>query len=554
MDNKISRRQAILGVSSTLILPACSSTPTRSRDYANDVFAHGVASGDPDDSSTVIWTRVTSTLPSVPVEWSVARDAEFNAVVARGRATAAAERDHTVKLVVDRLDPGQTYYYRFMAADTYSPIGRTQTLSKEHLDRLVIAVASCSNYPFGHFNAYEVIAFDEDIDFVLHLGDYIYEYDENGYGGATGRRIGRIHEPRHETLSLGDYRTRHAQYKSDPGSLAMHANHPLIAIWDDHESANNPWMEGAQNHQPGEGDWPTRRATSLKAWYEWMPVRDPAPGMRPEQYWRHFRFGDLASLITIESRHTGRSRQVEWGDVSRFESPAAAQAFYDEVVGAADRNYLSAKMEQFLAEAFAESVDAGRRWRLIGNQSVMAKWVMPKLDDPFFVELRDSMESSEQRTLGGYMKLGDLAVTGDLDAWGGYPVARERFYQLAKDAGAQDLLVLSGDSHGYWANALYDDQGLSMGVELGTTGITSPRSALELGPEALRRFDERMAATNPEIVWTEGRYRGFIRLAIDHRGARADYVTVTNIESRDYDTRVVKTARIENTDGMLRFA
>lgn len=554
MNNRISRRQAIIGVSSTLLLPACSSTRSRRDEWSNSVFAHGVASGDPDEQSVVIWTRITTAANTVEVEWQLADDPGFGQIRGSGKLTTGAERDHTVKVIVGGLQPGRAYYYRFVAEGRESPTGQTRTLPTGHVEQLVFAIASCSNFPFGFFNAYEVIAEDDGIDFVVHLGDYIYEYDENGYGGETGRRIGRVHEPRHEIVSLDDYRTRHAQYKSDAGSLAMHARHPLIAIWDDHESANNPWMEGAQNHQPEEGDWGTRRAASLKAWYEWMPVRDPAFGRRPEQYWRHFRFGDLASLITLESRHTGRSEQIEWGDVSRFVSPAEAQAFYDEVVGADDRNYLSAQMEDFFARSLAESVRAGRRWRIIGNQSVMAKWVMPHLDDPWFDDLLASLEGPARRTLGGYMRLGELGVTGDLDAWGGYPVARERFYRLARNAGAEDLLVISGDSHGYWANALHDDEGRSMGIELGTTGITSPRSVLELGPETLRRFDERMTATNEEIVWTEGRYRGFIRLTVDHDGGRADYVTVTNIESREYDTQVIRSARIATVDGSLRFA
>jgi alkaline phosphatase D len=553
MIKRISRRQALIGVSSTLILPGCSTTKPRGDELANAVFAHGVASGDPDETSVVIWSRVDDVDSAVPVDWQVATDASFRTVVARGRVTTSAKRDHTVKVVASGLRPGRQYFYRFLANGVYSPTGRTRTLPAGHVDELVFAVASCSNYPFGYFNAYEVIANDDDIDFVVHLGDYIYEYDENGYGGEAGRRTGRIHEPRQEIVSLDDYRTRHAQYKSDEGSLAMHASHPLIAIWDDHESANNPWMGGAQNHQPDEGDWFARRAASLKAWYEWMPVRDPAPGMRPEQYWRHYRFGDLASLITLESRHTGRSKQIDWGDLSRFRSAADAQAWYRDVVGADDRTYLSAAMEDFLAGALAESVDSGRRWRIIGNQSVMAKWVMPRLDDPYFRELRGTLNAIGQRTLDGFTKLGEFGLTGDLDAWGGYPVARERFYQIAEKAGARDLLVISGDSHGYWANALHDDQGVSVGVELGTTGITSPRFE-NLVPEAVHRYDRLMAQTNPEVIWCEGRYNGFIRLAIAQQGARADYVTVSNIESRDYETQVIRTARVAGADGTLRFS
>ena len=553
MSRKISRRQALIGFSSTLLLPAACSKPD-DPGVSNISFAHGVASGDPDRESVVIWTRVSGMGEPAGVEWQVARDTAFSEIAASGRAIASADRDYTVKVVAENLTPGESYFYRFVADGNTSPIGRTKTLSDGHMERLVIAVASCSNYPFGYFNAYEAIADDPDIDVVAHLGDYIYEYSEDGYGGETGRRLNRVHQPRHEILSLQDYRTRHAQYKSDEGSRAMHGRHPLIVIWDDHESANNPWMEGAENHQGDEGDWFDRRAASLQAFFEWMPVRDPLPGQPMEKYWRHYRFGDLASIVTLESRHTGRSKQIEWGDLNRFESADDAEAFYRDVVGADDRNFLSTEMEAFLAASLRESVEANRRWRIIGNQSVMARRRAPRLDDPWFDTLRAELDDEGRRTLDSSRQVGALNAVVDLDAWNGYPVARERFYDIAKDAGVTDLLVISGDSHSYWANALYDDGGQSMGVELGTTGITSPRGLLSLGHEGLGRYDVLMAETNREVVWTNGNYNGFVRLEIDHEGARVDYVTMTNIETRDYDTHIVYTANIERIDGELRYA
>jgi alkaline phosphatase D len=552
MSGKISRRHAVIGLSSTLLLPVACSRPEPEAGPV-EVFVHGVASGDPDRSSVVIWTRVSGFDEPVDVGWQFAADEGFQDIVARGQFTANRDRDHTVKVVVDGLTPGESYFYRFDVDGELSPTGQTKTLPDGHVDRLVIAVASCSNFPFGYFNAYEVIARDPDIDVVAHLGDYIYEYSENGYGGETGRRIGRVHEPRHEIISLDDYRTRHAQYKSDAGSKAMHGRHPLIVIWDDHETANNPWMDGAENHQANEGNWYARRAAALQAFFEWMPVRDPEPGQPPEKYWRHYRFGDLASLVTLESRHTGRSEQIYWGDLTRFESAEEAQAYYRDVIGDESRTLLSSELEAFVAEALAESVAARRRWRVIGNQSVMARVIIPKLDDPYFASLRKELGQAGRNTLDNLTRLGEFGVAADLDAWSGYPAARERFFQIAKDAGVHDLLVISGDSHSYWANALYDDQGQSMGVELGTTGITSPRGLLSLGEEALERYDQLAAAANREVVWTDGRYRGFIRLEIDHERARADYVTVTNIETPEYETRVVYTATIGSEDGELRY-
>ena len=210
-------------------------------------------------------------------------------------------------------------------------------------------------------------------------------------------------------------------------------------------------------------------------------------------------------------------------------------------------------MEAFLRTELDESVRAGRRWRIIGNQSVMAKSIFPKLDEPLFDKLRNELDDSAKETLKNLTRLGELDLPGDLDSWEGYPAARERFYQIAKDAGARDLLVLAGDSHSYWANALYDDNDDSMGLELGSTGISSPRSLLSLGEDGLKRFDELTAEHNKEIVWTDGRHRGYIRLQIDHDGGRADFVTVSDVESRHYSTRTVKSLKISNSKGGLSF-
>lgn len=556
MTKKISRRDVVIGFSSTLVLPAaCSHTPFGLIHYSSPTFAHGVASGDPDTNSVVIWTRISGSKDPVAVDWYLATDADMLNVVSHGQFTTSAERDYTVKQVVNGLQPGAIYFYQFGAGETHSPVGRTKTLPVGHLERLVLAVASCSNYAFGYFNAYEVIANDEQVDFVVHLGDYIYEHRaRGGYGGETGRRIGRTHKPGHEIISLDDYRIRHAQYKADPQSIAMHARHPLIATWDDHESANNPWMEGAENHQSNDGDWFARRAASLQAYFEWMPVRDPAPGGSRERYWRHLKFGDLASLITLESRHTGRSKQITWRDLDQFESAAEANAFYNTVVGASRRNMLSAEMEEFLEAGLAESVSSGRRWRIIGNQTLMARRRSPVMDDPVFRNLRGQLDILVQRTLDSLQRLGELDLPGDLDGWDGYPAARERFYKLARNAGVSDLLVLSGDTHGFWANELHDAGGASMGVELGATGISSPRFLMNFGADATARWDELVTAHNRDIVWAESRYRGYIRLDITHDDARADFIIVSNVESRNYATRVVKSMTIVPVDGTLRYA
>ncbi len=553
---KLNRRQALFGVTSALLLPAgCAVSRAPAGVLTNEVFAHGVASGDPDATSVVLWTRVSGRDAATDVDWAVAADRDMTAVVASGRATTDASRDFTVKVLASRLQPGRTYYYSFAAAGMRSPTGRTRTLPDGSPDKVTIAVASCSNFPFGYFNAYEAIADDPAVDVVVHLGDYIYEYDEDGYGGSVGKRLGRVHEPRHETVTLADYRTRHAQYKAEPGSLALHAAHPLIPTWDDHETTNNPWTGGAENHQAGEGDWAARRAASLRAYYEWMPVREPAGGSDRARRWQHYRFGDLASLVTLETRHTARSKQIEIGDYEdRLTGPAEARAFYDEVVGAPDRRMLSADMEDFLQAQLAESVQVGRPWRVIANQTILARVVAPNLDEPQFERLRAGQPESNEDLLDMLTGYGRLELAANMDAWDGYPAARERLYALADAAGARDLLVVTGDTHVFWQNRLANAAGEPMGVELGTSAISSPRGFYQLGPEATVRFDQLVMEQNDSVVWADGRYRGYVRLTLRRDRARADYVTVSDVESAIYRVRVLRSANIVRSEGTLSYA
>ena len=559
MEKKFTRRQLLKLASAVTLLPiACSRLPgTQEKKVIsmnNKYFAHGVASGDPDQSSVVIWTRVSHVEGNINVQWLLASDAAFNNIVKKGRFQTSSSRDYTVKVVVDDLAPNEKYYYQFITNDASSAVGKTRTLPMGHVDNLVLALATCANYPFGYFNAYDAIAKDQTIDVVVHMGDYIYEYGVDGFGGSEGKRIGRNHLPSHEILTLDDYRQRHAQYKTDLGSLAMHASHPLIVMWDDHETANNPWMGGASNHQTDEGDWQARRQASLQAYYEWLPVRDPVHEVDRQNYWRHYKFGDLASLITLESRHSGRSEQISLDkNLPNLHNKQQAQDFMQDIVGSPDRNMLSADMETFLEKELEESVNAERTWRIIGNPSVMAKSSSPQLNTPFFDQLKNQLQSKQQEKLAELIHLGQLDIPADLDMWDGYPAARERFYQIAKEAGARDLLVVSGDSHSFWANALYDADEKPMGIELGATGISSPRSLMKLGTQTMKNYDELNIAHNKEIVWADGRHRGYIRLEINHQGGHADFITVSNVESLEYETKIIHSVDIEKNANSLKF-
>ena len=424
-------------------------------------------------------------------------------------------------------------------------------MPKGELASLGFAVASCSNFPFGHFNAYEAIAKDEQIDFVLHLGDYIYEYGHEGYGGKTGKEIGREHIPSHEIVSLADYRLRHAQYKSDVNSRLMHASHPLIAIWDDHESTNNPYMGGAENHQENEGDWAVRREESLQAYFEWMPIRDPENGDK-KALWRSFEFGDLATLITLETRHTGRSLQIDYKEhLPNIKSLEDRNTFMEDIMGDKSRTMISKEMDAFLYDHLQASVEKKQPWRVIGNQIPMARTHVPPITDELIASLEIEESNPVYQHVMQFKVLGDLDLPIYTDTWDGYPVARENFYATCEKAGAQDLLVLTGDSHAYWLNQLHNGAGVQMGYEVGTTGITSPGDFQYFGNEKAKVLDKLMSDGNKEILWTDNVSKGYVRVVLTHENAKTDYVAVSDILTTSYDTAVVKSVEFKNNAGHL---
>lgn len=418
----------------------------RSGGSAKNAFQHGVASGDPLNDRVILWTRVTPVTPitlvgsdeteeredvqarsegKVLVRFTVALDPLFKQAVSRGAFKTGPERDHTVKVDVTGLRPNTTYYYQFRALGATSAVGRTKTLPKGQVERLRMAVVSCSNFAYGYFNAYRQIAERADLDMVVHLGDYIYEYGSGQYGNV------RSCEPSTEILTLADYRMRHAQYKRDADSQAMHHQHPLIAIWDDHETANNAWKDGAENHQPAtEGAWPDRVRAALQAYYEWMPVRvvDPANLRRNN---RSFAFGNLVDLIMLEERLGARSQQLE-GSIPTSVGLAFTQsgAFADPA-----RQLLGQDEEAWLFDKLRSST---AKWKVLG-QGVM------------FAQLK---LQGAANALGG-------GIFFNSDQWDGYQPARNRVYDVLKGANGgkpvSNVVILTGDIHSAWAADLTQD-------------------------------------------------------------------------------------------------
>ncbi|MEM1380137.1 MAG: alkaline phosphatase D family protein [Pseudomonadota bacterium] len=537
---------------------ACVSKPELGRfssagSSANTAFSCGIASGDPAADSVVLWTRVEGNNSGrIPVDVEVAEDATFARVVWQQRSETGPERDYTVKVVADGLEPGRQYAYRFRALGATSPIGKTKTLPEE-TERVRFAVVSCSNYNFGYFNAYDHIARDADFDAVIHLGDYFYEYGPDGYGGEAGIAVGRPHDPARETLTLDDYRRRHRQYKRDGAAQRMHAAHGMIAIWDDHETSNDSFKDGAENHQPtSEGDWAGRKRAAMQAYYEYMPVREPEPGRLREQLFRSYSWGRFLTLPIIESRLTARDHPVAYDQyLPQLTGPEALENFVRDVLGDPSRELLGAEQLAYVEEALETSVARGDTWRVIGNQVMMARVKSPDLL-PFLTEEQIQEFEVGFPQIRGFLAIGQLGLPLNTDAWDGYPAARERFYAKAQAAGARDLVVITGDTHQFWANDLVTEDGTKMGVELGTAGVTSPGASAYLGEAA---FDVTLLLRrdNPDVRYTDAYSKGYISLEFNQDKARSEFISMSTIASPDYTAIRSASFDLEQKDGSVSF-
>ena len=533
---RLTRRGALGFGAAGLGLAACAtpSPETSVPAFGHKVaFEHGVASGDPTQTSVILWTRVTTDAPgAVPVTWIVARDPEFKQVVKHGTTSTGPERDYTVKVDADGLEAGQLYYYYFLVGRTPSPGAATRTLPASGMTDYRMAVVSCSNWPFGYFHAYREIAkrgAAGNIDAVIHLGDYIYEYGVNGYGGAVGKEIGRNHVPEHEIISLADYRARHAQNKTDKDLQAAHAIAPWFCTWDDHESTNNSYRDGAENHQvETEGGWSERKAVAVQAYLEWMPVRDPVAGRAREAIWRKFEIGDLATLMLLESRLVGRGVDLTFDEVflaADADKPAAVAAL-KEKINDPNRSMLGPEQEAWLAEELKQSAAAGKKWQVLGNQVTMAKVKIPDLEKGLPPEKYAQVSAGTKR----FYTTQRYGFEWNLDAWSGFPAARERLYKSAKDANAK-LVVLTGDTHTAWANELHDSAGQRRGVEFGCTSVTSNGAGDSMPYEELNWL---MPEANNEVLYYNAFSKGFTVLTLSATQVSAEFVRVSSVRTPTY--------------------
>jgi phosphodiesterase/alkaline phosphatase D-like protein len=519
-------------------------------------FKHGVASGDPDQTSLVVWTAVTAD-GDVRLTLEVATDESFNTIVERRElgpreGVIAIDGARPVKALIEGLEPGREYVYRFRQGDEVSPVGRTRTLPDGSVDRFRIAAFSCSNYPFGFFNAYRDAADQGDFDLVVHLGDYIYEYGYGGYGTSDADRLSRMPDPMHEILSEEDYARRHALYCSDPDLQALKASAPWILIWDDHETANDAWRHGAENHDPEtEGDWADRRDNALRAWHDWLPVREAEP---LKARYGAVEIGDLATLVFVETRLTARSEELTLdtfpipveADPEDPENRAAVQRWREEVIGDPERRLIDDGQRAMIGGALAASVEAGKPWRIIANQVLMGRLEAPNYLTQTPLWLRTYMRLQggfnwhfAQRTAHG--------VPMNLDSWDGFPADRERLYQTVRDAGA-DIVVLTGDTHNTWVCDLHDASGNRIGTEFGVTSVTSP-SPFETVNAPGVDFGQMAEDRNPEILRNNAWDKGYTRLTLTREELVAEQMVLSTVKDRDFTIRADGVWRVRPAQG-----
>ncbi len=462
-------------------------------------FYHGVASGDPLDDRVIIWTRVSPNegQTEFDVAWRMALDTGMTNIVASGSLTTNGDIDYTVKIDVEGLESGTWYYYDFKAFGLYSLRGRTRTLPTGPVNRARFAVMSCSNYEHGYFNAYKLLAHRNDFDAVIHLGDYIYEYELGGFSAFID---GRQNVPVNEVIDLEDYRLRHSHYKLDDDLRLLHQNYPFITVWDDHEFANNAWTGGANNHNPGEGEWSDRKNNGWQAYFEWMPVRDLGDNIIR----RTIDWGDLAKLYMLDTRIEGRDEQVAVGS--------------DEIMSTS-RTLLGQDQKDWLLD---EMVNSTAQWNLFGQQVMMAPVTV------FGLEV-------------------------NTDQWDGYQGDRNWFYSVLQGFEISNPVILTGDIHTSWANNLplsdYNEntQTGSVGVEYVVTSITSQGSPIDMGVSLIQIL-------NPHVQYVDLTAHGYVMLDVTESRVQGDYYYVENLNEPDWGQYVGASYAVDDGDHFLYHA
>lgn len=530
-DSLAPRRRTVVkaaAAGAVLAGPLAAAPPARAATAQAPAFLHGLASGDPLPDGVLLWTRVTPTPEAIPgsglgpdteVSWTVALDKAFSTVVAKGSTRATAASDHTVKADIRGLASATDYWFRFSAGGTDSPVARTRTApaADAAVTGLRFGVVSCSNWEAGHFSAYRHLAARGDLDAWLHLGDYIYEYGTGEYG-TRGRTV-RPHSPAHEIVTLADYRVRHATYKTDPDLQALHAKAPVVAIWDDHEFANDAWSGGAGNHTEGaEGAWAARQAAARQAYFEWMPVRPALAGTT----YRRLRFGRLADLSLLDLR-SFRSQQVPLGD-GGVDDP--------------DRTLTGRAQLDWLKAGLSASDTA---WRLVGTSVMISPLALGALPASLLKPLAELLDLPRE----------GLAL--NTDQWDGYTDDRRELLTHLRTNAIGNTVFLTGDIHMAWANDVPVNAGTyplspSAATEFVVTSVTSDNldDIVEASEGTVSSVASPLIrATNRHVHWVDTDRHGYGVLDITAERAQMDYYVLsgrtdpaaTSAWARSYRTR-----------------
>ncbi|MFD8737927.1 alkaline phosphatase D family protein [Streptomyces sp. NPDC059618] len=531
------RRTVVKAAAATAILAAPLAAALPARAAEAPVFLHGVASGDPLPDGVLLWTRVTPAAEAIPgsglgpdtqVSWTVARDKAFTSVVATGSTVATAASDHTVKADIRGLQPATDYWFRFSAGGTDSPAARTRTApaADAAVPGLRFGVVSCANWEAGYFSAYRHLAARGDLDAWLHLGDYIYEYKSGEYG--TRGKVVRPHSPANEIITLADYRTRHGRYKTDPDLQALHAKAPVVAIWDDHEFADNSWSGGAVNHTEGtEGTWTDRQAAAKQAYFEWMPVRPAIAGTT----YRRLRFGKLVDLSLLDLR-SFRSQQASTASGS-VDDPDRT------ITGRAQLDWLKAGLKS-----------SDTTWRLVGNSVMISPFSVGSLSADLF------------KPLAKLLGLPQEGIAVNTDQWDGYTDDRRELLGHLRSNAIGNTVFLTGDIHMAWANDVPVDAGTyplspSAAAEFVVTSMTSDNlDDIVKVPEGVVSAVAApvIRAANRHVHWVDTDRHGYGVLDVTADRAQMDYYVTsdrtnpnaTSSWTRSYRTRT-GTQTVERT-------
>ena len=562
MPLKITRRSllsagTLAGVSTALT--GCDTAETggllsANTSRATGTFAHGIASGDPRADSVILWTRITPTDANggpVKLLWEVSQTEDFLSAEFSGTVMASAAANWTAKVDAKGLEAGKAYFYRFLLGEDSSPVGQTRTLPQGDVSSVRFAVVSCANWQHGFFNTYDHIARQDNLDAVIHLGDYLYEYGAGGNENTEMGQQGRLHQPRHEIISLEDYRIRHAQYRTDPSLQAMSAKFPMITIWDDHESSNDSWQAGAENHDPAvEGLWEDRKRAAMRAYYEWMPIRDPEDGNSRESLFRNLNFGDLLSLVTVETRLTARAEPLVIETyIADINSKDGADKFKQDVLGDPSREMYGQVQEDFIIDSLKASKEDGKVWRVIANQVIMGRLLTPDLE-PYVDETAVAAIEKEWPAVRDMVKLSKYNFPVYPDSWDGYPVARNRFYNRLIDNDVQDIFVLTGDAHEFWMNDLTTEANEKVGIEVVTTAVSSETLVKYMG-SGTADYALLLTQANQDARYYNPLHNGYVDIIFGRSSAEVKMIAISDTQSRDYSASELASFTVKPSKGKL---